>query len=203
MKLDSEPAEDMVVPTSEPNVSLTFQHFLLTEMPGLVTKTAEEHAGRRLQAHDGLSMEAIPKIIEEALHKAFRTWETRGSELPTREASVASMTLLGETPNSLAYLGHSTAYPTPQPAAAMEHNFSQGHFGSTDFASEVPHASHANDDSGFAEGGFIVSGPPVNFNTFAPQYGRGNWEAGLGLMGPGTFETDMNMEGHYRGFQGS
>jgi hypothetical protein len=194
-----------MVPTiSEPHASLNFQHFLLTEMPGLVTQTAEEHAGRHLQAHDGLAMEAIPKIIEDALHKAFRTWEARGSELPTREASVASMTLLAETPTSLPYLGQATAYPTPQPAAAMEHNFPQGHFGNTDFASEVPHASHTNDDSGFSEGSFFVSGPPVNFNnTFTPQYGRETWETGLGLMGPGTFEADMNMDGHYRGFQGS
>lgn len=192
-----------MVPTiSEPHTSLNFQHFLLTEMPGLVTKTAEEHAGRHLQAHDGLSMEAIPRIIEEALHKAFRTWEAKGSELPTREASVASMTLLAETPTSLPYLPQATAYPTPQPAAAMEHHFPQGHFGNANFASEVPHTSHANDDSGFVEESFFVSGPPVHFNnTFPQQYGREPWEAGLGLMGAAEFETDLNN--HYRGFQGS
>ncbi|KAK4154092.1 hypothetical protein C8A00DRAFT_14760 [Chaetomidium leptoderma] len=199
----AEPAEDMIPTTSESHASLNFQHFLLTEMPGLFTRTAEEHAGRHMQAHDKLPMEAIPRIIEEALHKAFRTWEATGSELSTREASVASMSLLPDAASSLAYsFGQPTAYHTPQPAGSMEHSFPQDHFGNADFASEVPHPTHA-DDSGFADGSFFTSGPPVNFNTFSPQYQRGPWEASLGLMDSGAFEPDLGMGGHYRGFQES
>jgi hypothetical protein len=197
---DPEAAEDMGPTTVESQVSFNFQHFLLSEMPTLFTRTAEEHAGRHLQSHEGLALEVIPGIIQDALQKAFRAWEARGSALPTREASVASASFLPETPTSLAYsFGQPTAYQTPQPTAPMDHSFPQGHF-STNFVSEVPHATHA-DDSGFAEDSFFTSGPPVDFNTFAPQYERGPWEPGLGLMGVGSLEPDLNMGGHFRGFQ--
>ena len=189
--------------TAESQVSFNFQHFLLSEMPTLFTRTAEEHAGRRLQSHEGLALEAIPGIIQDALQKAFRAWEAKGSALPTREASVASMSFLPETPTSLAYsFGQPTAYQTPQPAATMDQAFPQGHFNNTrtDFSCEIPHASHA-DDSGFAEDNFFTSGPPVNFNTFAPQYERGPWEPGLGLTGVGSLEPDLNMGSHFPGFQ--
>ncbi|KAK4121982.1 hypothetical protein N657DRAFT_657481 [Parathielavia appendiculata] len=200
-----EPAEDMVPTSSKLHASLRFQHFLLSEMPTLFTKTAEEHAGRRLQARDALPMDAVPRIIEDALHKAFRSWEARGSVLPTREASVASMSFLPETPTSLAYsYGQVTAYQTPQPIPApMNHSFPQGHFGNAEFPPQAPHASQA-DDSGFGVGPFFTSGPPINFNSFAPDhYERGPWEANLGLMGTGAFNADMSMGGQFRGFQNS
>jgi len=187
--------------SSESQTSFSFQHFLLTEMPNLFTQTAEEHAGRHLRPHDGLPMEAIPRIIEEALHKAFRTWKARGSELPTREASVASMSFLPETPTSLSYtFAQPTTYQTPQPVAAMDNPFPQGHFSSAGFVADVPHVSHA-DDSGFADGNFFTSGPPVNVNTFAPEYERGAWENDLDLMGAGPFEPGLGVDGHFQGFR--
>ncbi|KAK4102416.1 hypothetical protein N658DRAFT_423491 [Parathielavia hyrcaniae] len=201
-----EPTEDMVPTSSDSHASLHFQHFLLSEMPTLFTKTAEEHAGRPLQGRDSLPMDAIPRIIEDALYKAFRSWEARGSELPTRAASVASMSFLPETPTSLAYpYGQVTAYQTPQPIpAAMDHNFPQAHFGNSDFHPEPLHASSRADDSGFGEGSFFTSGPPINFNTFAPDpYERTPWEASFGLMGTGAFTADMSMGGPFRGFQNS
>jgi len=194
-------ADDMGPTTSESHVSFNFQHFLLNEMPTLFTRTAEEHAGRRLQPQEGLAMEDIPGIIGDALQKAFRAWEARGSELPTREASVASMSFLPETPTSLAYsFGQPTAYRDPQPNT-MDHSFPQGHFGNANFAVDTSHATTAADDSGFAEDSFFTSAPPVNFDTFAPQYERPTWEPNLGLMGVGAFETDLNLGGNFRGFQ--
>ncbi|KAK4235895.1 hypothetical protein C8A03DRAFT_17418 [Achaetomium macrosporum] len=197
-----EPTDDLAPVSSEPRLSLDFQHFLLSEMPGLVTKTAEEHAGRRLQAHEGLPMEAIPRIIEDALRKAFRAWDATSSHLPTREASVASMSFLSETPPpSLAYsFGQSTAYPSPQPPAAINHNFPNGQFSTTDFTPEIGHAASA-DDSGFTEDMLFTSGPPVDFNAFASQYGRAPWEGGLGVMDMGSFESQSGVGGQFRGFQ--
>lgn len=170
-------------------------------MPDLFTQTAEEHAGRHLRPRDGLPMEAIPRIIQEALQKAFRTWEAGGSELPTREASVASRTFFPETPSSVSYFPPATTYQTSQPATTMDDPFSQGHFGNAGFVTEVSHVSHA-DDSGFADGSFFTSGPPVNFNTFAPeQYERGTWGNDLDLMGGGTFESGLGIDGHFQGFR--
>lgn len=202
MRPDPEPAEDLGPMSSESQVSLSFQHFLLTEMPRLFTRTAEEHAGRSLQTHDGLPMEAIPKIIEDSLHRAFRAWGTRGNDVPTREASVASMSFLPDTPNTLAYtFEQPTAYLTPQLSAGLDHSFSHQSLGTgAGFNSNLAHVSHA-DDSGFVEGSFFTSEPPADFSTFAPQYGRGTWEPGLGLMGGGTFEDDPSMGGHFRGFR--
>jgi hypothetical protein len=193
----------MMPVSSEAHASLNFQHFLLNEMPALFTQTAEEHAGRRLQARDALPMEAIPRILEDALHKAFRTWEARGSELPTREASVARTSFLPETPTSIAYsYGQVTAYQTPQPLPAMD-GFPQDHFGNADFTPEVSHAAHAN-DSGFGEGSFFTSAPPMSFNAFAaPQYERSPWDANLSMMDTGAFDADLSMGGHFRGFQNS
>ncbi|SPQ24516.1 70b163b4-35a9-473d-9b67-890a8383f933 [Thermothielavioides terrestris] len=188
-----EPAEDLAPTSSEPHVSLNFQHFLLTQMPGLFTSTAEEHAGRHLQAHEGLPMEAIPRIIEDALQKAFRLWQTQGSELPTREASVASMSFMPETPSSVTYtLAQSTSYQPAQAAVSMGQSFPHVNFPTPGFTPDVAHTSHA-DDSGFADGHFFSSGPPVDFNTFAPQYERSPWEASLSLLGEDLFQVDSNL----------
>ncbi|KAL2129005.1 hypothetical protein VTI74DRAFT_8359 [Chaetomium olivicolor] len=197
----AEVSEDLAPVSSESHESLNFQHFLLSQMPGLFTKTAEEHVGRRLRAQDGLTMDTIPRIIEDALQKAFRVWEARVGELPPREAAVASMSFLPGTPSTLGYnFTQPTAYQAPQPTVGIGHPFSSEDFnGGPAFANEVPHTSH--DDSGFAEGHFFTSGPPVDFNTFAPQFERGPWEIGLGLMGGGGFEADTNVGGHFRGFQ--
>ncbi|KAH6847597.1 hypothetical protein B0I37DRAFT_147976 [Chaetomium sp. MPI-CAGE-AT-0009] len=197
-----EAAEDMGPTTTESSVSFNFQHFLLSELPTLFTRTAEEHAGRRLQAHEGLALEAIPGIIEGALHKAFRTWEARGSELPAGEASVALMSFLPETPASGAYsFGQSAAYQTPQSAATTDHSFSQSQFRNTNFGVEAPYDVTSADDSGFADGSFFTPEPPLDFNTFAPQDERGMWEPSLGIMGGGVFGGDLNMAGHFGGFQ--
>lgn len=196
-----EPADDMTSTNSEQHTSLNLQHFLLTELPGLFAKTAEERAGRRLQPRDGLPMEAIPSILEDVLQKAFRAYEAGGGELSTREASVASRTLLPETPTSLGYaMEQPTAYQHPQPTPLMGHSFSQGSYNNMDYVHDVSHTSHA-DDSGFMDASLFASGPPVNFNTFAPQYEREPWEAGFEMMGTGTFDADLNMANQYRNFR--
>ncbi|EAQ83474.1 hypothetical protein CHGG_09878 [Chaetomium globosum CBS 148.51] len=199
-----EAAEDMGPKTAESSVSFNFQHFLLSEMPTLFTRTAEEHAGRHLQAHDELALGAIPRIIEDALHKAFRAWEARGSELPAGEASVALMSFLPETPGSSAYnFGQSTAYQTPQSAVTTDHNFSQSQFSNPNFSVEAPHGHIANpDDSGFVDDTFFAPEPLLDFNNFVPQYERGAWEPGLGIMGGGAFGADLNPGDHFRGFHG-
>ncbi|KAK3292919.1 uncharacterized protein B0H64DRAFT_203301 [Chaetomium fimeti] len=196
-----EAAEDMGPSTADSSVSFNFQHFLLSELPTLFTRTAEEHAGRRLQAHEGLALELIPGIIEGALHKAFRTWEARGSELPAGEASVALMSFLPDTPASAAYsFGQSAAYQTPQSAVTTDHSFSQSQFGNTNFGVDAPHVTSA-DDSGFADDTFFAPEPLLDFNNFAPQYDRGTWESGLGVMGGGAFPGDLNTGGNFGGFQ--
>ncbi|KAK4247546.1 hypothetical protein C7999DRAFT_14431 [Corynascus novoguineensis] len=196
-----EATDDMAPTSSESHASLHFQHFLLNEMPALFTRTAEEHAGRRLQAQEGLALETIPGIIEDALQKAFRAWETRGNELPTREASEASMSFLPETPTSLAYnFNQSTTYQDVPPQT-MDTDFAQAHLGDTNFAIQALHTTSA-DDSGFSEGSFFTSAPPGNFSTFAPHYHRGTWESSLGLLGVSAFETDGSPGAHFQGFQG-
>jgi hypothetical protein len=179
-------------------------------MPSLFAKTAEEHAGRHLQAHEVVPMDAIPRIIEGALHKAFRVWEARGnSEVPTSEASVASMSFMPETPTSLTYaLGQpapaAAAYHHPrQPTPVMQHGFPQGgHFtGGARFPAEVQQHTTQADDSGFEENVFFTSGPPVDLSAFAPQYQRGPWDASLELLGAGSFEADGSLGAHFRVFQ--
>ncbi|KAL2263204.1 hypothetical protein VTK26DRAFT_7778 [Humicola hyalothermophila] len=199
-----EPAEDIVPGLSESHGSLGFQHFLLTEMPRLFTRTAEEHAGRQLQSHEALPMAAIPKIIEESLQKAFRTWEARGSEVPHGEASIASMNLLPEVvPTTLSYTLNepSTGFQTSMLSAGMNHGFSHQSLGSSSaaFTPDLGHTAHA-DDSGFVDANFYASEPPVDFNTLAPTT-NGGWEAGLGLTGTNTFESHMVMGHNFRGFR--
>jgi hypothetical protein len=187
---------------ADSSVSFNFQHFLLSEMPTLFTRTAEEHAGRHLQAHDVLAVEDIPRIIEDALHKAFRTWEARGSELPAGEASVALMSFLPETPGSAAYsFGQSAAYQTPQSAVTTDHNFSQSQFSNPNFSVEAPQVTNP-DDSGFADGTFFAPEPLLDFNNFGPQYERGAWEPSPGIMGGSAFGADLNPGDHFRGFHG-
>ncbi|AEO59781.1 hypothetical protein MYCTH_2308309 [Thermothelomyces thermophilus ATCC 42464] len=199
-----EAADDMAPANSESHVNLQFHHFLLSEMPALFTRTAEEHAGRPLQAQEGLTMEAIPGIIEDALRKAFRAWEARGSDLPTREASVASMSFLPETPASLAYnFNQSTRTQQDAQPQAMEHGYSQSHYGNANFAVRASQTTTNPDDSGFADGSLFMSGPPVNFNTFAPEYGRAAWDSDFGLLGVGSYGTDVNHGTHFQGFQDS
>lgn len=209
MTQDPEPAEDLTPTSSESHVSLLFQHFLLTEMPRLFTRTAEEHAGRHIQAHEALPMEAIPKIIEESLQKAFRTWEARGSEVPTREASVASMSFLPDPPPTTLPYGFdhhqsTTGYQTPLISAGMDHGFPHHQAlapTTAGFTPDLPHATHA-DDSGFVEGGgYYVSEPPAGFNTLATN-NNGDWETGMGMMGVDHgFGNQIGMGGGFRGFR--
>ncbi|KAL2268800.1 hypothetical protein VTJ83DRAFT_3646 [Remersonia thermophila] len=213
-----EAAEDMS-PSSELHINLNFQHFLLSEMPSLFTRTAEEHAGRTLHSHDVLPMGAIQGVLEEALQKAFHMWQGRGSEIPRRAASDASFTILAETPTSLGYTheGSTAAYQPPLPAPATtavtgNYTLSAAHppFGNMDFpVPNMPHTTHA-DGSGFAGAGLFVTAaePAVGFNAFPPpaaHYGREPWEptgSGFGGMSAaGGFNTQMDMGGGYRGFR--
>lgn len=210
MRPDPEVAEDLGPISSESRASLDLQHFLLTEMPRLFTQTAEEHAGRRIEAREGLPMESIPRIIEEALQKAFRAWEVgRGDRVPAREASIASMNFLQDTPASLttsASASTSSAYPYGQSSpfhnqqllAGMDHGFTHSDFtSSAAFGSNIHQPSHI-DDSGFDEGTFFTSAPSVSYDALAPQYARETW-AGMGL-GDGAF-GNPNLGSHFRGFQ--
>ncbi|KAL2151166.1 hypothetical protein VTH82DRAFT_6264 [Thermothelomyces myriococcoides] len=199
-----EAADDIAPATSEAHVNLRFQHFLLNEMPALFARTAEEHAGRPLQAQEGLALEAIPGIIQDALRKAFREWEARGSDLPRREASVTSISFLPETSPSLSR-NFDQSPRTQQDAQPqrIDHGYSQNQYGNASFAVRAVQTAQTAtnpDDSGFAEGALFTSGPQV-FN-FAPGYGRTAWDPGFGLLGVGSYGADVNHQGHFQGFQG-
>lgn len=173
-------------------------------MPALFARTAEEHAGRPLQAQEGLALEAIPGIIQDALRKAFREWEARGSDLPRREASVASISFLPETSPSLSR-NFDQSPRTQQDAQPqrIDHGYSQNQYGNASFAVRAVQTAQTAtnpDDSGFAEGALFTSGPQV-FN-FGPGYGRTAWDPGFGLLGVGSYGADVNHQGHFQGFQG-
>ncbi|KAK3306091.1 uncharacterized protein B0T15DRAFT_218187 [Chaetomium strumarium] len=187
---------DLAPVSSESRLSLAFQHFMLTEMPGLVTKTAEEHAGRRLQAYEGLPMEAIPRIIEDALRKAFQTWEATGSHLPAQEASETSSIFQSDTPPmSQPYDWSSAAYPSPQPPA-INSNFPNVPFSGTNFTPGPVHASSAG-HSGFNPDMLLPPEPLGDIHAVSPQY---PWEGGLGVMDMGPFESQSSIGSHFRGF---
>lgn len=57
------------------------------------------------------------------------------------------------------------------------------------------------DDAGFGEGLFPSTAPPVSFDRLAPQYGRVPWEPNQGMMDIGPLEGDLNLGGHFQGFQ--
>jgi hypothetical protein len=168
---------------------------MLSEMPRLVTETAEEHAGRHLQAHEGLPMEAIPRIIEDALRKAFRTWEATGRRLPAQEASETSSIFQSETPPmSLPYDWSSAAYPSPQPPA-INQNFPNAPFS----GSLTPNLGHppSAGQPGFTPGMLLPSEPLGDIHAVSPPY---PWEGGLGVMDMGPFESQSSIGSHFRGF---
>ncbi|GAB1317820.1 hypothetical protein MFIFM68171_08030 [Madurella fahalii] len=200
-----EVAEDFGPISSESRVCLDFQHFLLAEMPRLFTQTAEEHAGRHIQAHEGLTMESIPRIIEDSLQKAFRTWEARrSSSVSTREASIASMSFRQDAPPSRTYTygqPQPTSYLTTQAQAGMDHGFAHSDFGSSaPFTPDAPQASQSG-GIGLDAASFFTSAPPTNYYAFASQYPRGTWEAGLAPLSDGALPGDPNLEGHFQGYQ--
>ncbi|KAK4143397.1 uncharacterized protein C8A04DRAFT_28820 [Dichotomopilus funicola] len=192
-----EVAEDLAPVTSDTHISLDFQHYLLTEMPGLFRRAAEEHAGRPLQQHEGLTMESIPSIMNDALQKAFQAWESRGRQFP-RPQSEDSMWLLSGTPSSPAYpFGQPNTYHAPQPAGQLSQPFLQPEFtSSAGLAVGGSHSVSMTDDPGFGEGLF-PSAPPVTFDGLAPQYGRAPWEPSQGMMDIGPLEGDLS---HFQGF---
>ena len=62
--------------------SLTFQHFLVSEMPRIFRQTAESFYGRHLDDQYPLTMASINDIITDAINKAFQDWEERGNSVP-------------------------------------------------------------------------------------------------------------------------
>lgn len=203
MRPDPEVAEDLRPISSEFRVALEFQHFLLAEMPRLFTQTAEEHAGRHIQAHEALTMDSIPSIIGDSLQKAFRTWETRrGTNVPTREVSLVSKSVLPDASPSHTYTyGQSTGYmPTPA-LAGMDSSFANSGFGSSvPFASDAPQAPQGG-STGLTEATFFTSAPPASYYPLAPQYPRGPWETGLGPLNDGALGGDPSIGGHFQGYQ--
>jgi hypothetical protein len=195
-------------------------------MPNLFTKTVSEH---NLQAH--LPMPLIRTLMEEALQKAFQAWESRGSELPRRAASDASLSILSEAPSApLSYNSleprSTPAYQSPLAApvtstgglnpvgsytqtAHHQHQHHQQqhhhHFSNLNFVPGLgPHTTHS-DNSGFSEAGLFVTAAaaPVSFNAFTAHYGaEREWQTGFGEMDAGGFETDMHLGGGFRGFRG-
>jgi len=72
---DPEYSEDLGPISPESSHSFNFQHYLLTQMPGLFRQAAEDHLGRHIHAQETLTMAAIPTLIQESLQKAFDQWE--------------------------------------------------------------------------------------------------------------------------------
>lgn len=93
-------APDIRPPSAESHNSLTFQHFLVSEMPQIFRQTAESHYRRPVEGHDSLTMDSISFILGEAVSKAFQEWEGRGNVIPRHV-----------TPNSL--ILESTVDPSP------------------------------------------------------------------------------------------
>ncbi|KAK4111703.1 hypothetical protein N656DRAFT_148524 [Canariomyces notabilis] len=198
-----EVGDDLGPISSETRVLLNFQHFLLTEMPSLFTQTAEEHAGRHIQAGEGLPMGSIPRIIDDALRKAIRAWETgTGSRVSEREISVAHSVLPPETPTSSV---HSYGQPaTYHPQAGVPNgtirSFPQPSFGvEAPFVPGLANAPRA-DGFGSGDGDMFTSATTGNFHAFAPPFSRPHWEADLDFFGGSSFEENPNTGGLFRGF---
>jgi len=119
-------APDIRPPSAESQNSITFQHFLVSEMPQFFRQTAESHYGRHIEDHDSLTMDSINFIISESVNKAFQEWEARGNPVP-RHA----------TPNSL--IQESSINPSPSmPMATPD-------LGQTDLGQFIPHALLVSD----------------------------------------------------------
>ncbi len=189
--------------SGESAVSLSFQHFLLAEMPSLFAQTAAEHAGRPLRADDGLRMDAIPAIIEEALSKGFERWKAGGSELSMQDAARASIAFMPPTPTSLVHSG-GTGYHTPQPPApAAIRNFIPNYPASTGFVSDSLQPT-VGSYPGFHENNLVPCEPPVHYTQYDLSSPTG-WpgETDFNLTGTGDFETGWSMRGHLPGFSES
>jgi hypothetical protein len=203
MRPDPEVGDDLGPISSESRVLLNFQHFLLTEMPSLFTQTAEEHAGRHIQAGEGLPMESIPRIIDDALRKAIRAWETgTGSRVSEREISVAHSVLPPETPTSSihSYGQPATYHPPAGVPDGMIRSFPQPSFGvEAPFVPGLANAPRA-DGFGSGDGDMFTSAPTGNFHAFAPPFSRPHWEADLDFFGGSSFEENPNTGGLFRGF---
>ena len=179
--------------SSEALVSFQFQHFLLTEMPGFFVQTAAEHARRPLRAHDALPMEAIPRIIEDALKKAFGTWKERGNGFSTQDAANAQQDLLPVTTSTSPFpsLGPPTTYPTAQVPTPVGNDFAVNPFITAPFVADIPPAI-VGDGAGFTQGTlFPPCGPPVS-HSFQPYEQQFSWESSPSLSGTDLFSPGLN-----------
>ncbi len=171
--------------STETQASLGFQHFLLAEMPGLFTRTAEEHANRRLQPRDGLAMEAIPRIIEEALRKAFTAWETRGAS----EGSVPGGWNSNSSPpdpssSSRSMRSNHTPQPPPAIPTSEGYEYTPENMG---VPSWVPNCGPPPIESEVA----------VDWDQDMTQHDDAAWRAVMDMVGRGgPFESDLEMGGY-------
>ncbi|KAK3321696.1 hypothetical protein B0H66DRAFT_531065 [Apodospora peruviana] len=85
-------AEDLDHVLPESRNSFSLQHYLLREMPTFFRQAAEEYVGSHIQPQEGLVMESIPSIIQDALHKAFDAYETSETTSGRGESLLTTLT---------------------------------------------------------------------------------------------------------------
>ena len=165
-------------------------------MPGLFAQTAAEHAGRPLRADDGLRMDAIPRIIEEALSKGFERWKAGGSELPMQDAARASIAFMPATPTSLVH-SVSTGYHTPQPPAPPPSlNFMPDYPSSTGFVADTLQPTVGNYPQVYDDN-LVPCEPPVHFTQYdlsSPSVWPGDHD--FSVTGTGEFEPGWGLRDH-------
>ncbi|KAK3690224.1 hypothetical protein B0T22DRAFT_379539 [Podospora appendiculata] len=174
----------------EAHNKLDFQHYLLTSLPRLFHQTAEEHAGRHMQALDVLPMESIPKIIDDSLHRAFRAWESQGRNVPAYFSPTFSVSENGSgappspwgqpepsqnsnktyAPTPSAY-GNLQAPPPPPPTG-----YEWGHYTQNQhplFSVDPPPSESFVNDSMFVGGGPVTQAPTSHYPGFGNSNGMG------------------------------
>ncbi|KAK3376976.1 hypothetical protein B0T24DRAFT_620209 [Lasiosphaeria ovina] len=163
--------EDLGPISSESKNNLGLQHFLLTQLPQLFRRTAEEHAGRFIQSHETLSMDSIPNIIEESLQRAFKAWEDTGNDVPRRagssmsfsETSITSPEVRREMPLvPNAYIPRQPIYEAMPAEATANYNWIPQDMNGLFDNQQVPQ----NEDSGFVEESFLPTTSAGNYALF-------------------------------------
>lgn len=61
---------------------MSFQLFLLTEMPQVFRQRAAAHHNRYMEDNDTLTMESVNTILKESINQVFQDWEASGGSVP-------------------------------------------------------------------------------------------------------------------------